>query len=110
MGGPTKESYLAATKRKQERIDALRTRDGLVDLAEWRAALRTVTGLKALFHDAPWLGDVRLAPAADVGFELRVVVLWDAQRAKMCLPSSVDDVPVRVIVKNPTAPSRVEPA
>jgi hypothetical protein len=48
----------------------VRTRDGVVDLAEWRAARRAVTGLLGLLHDPPWLADVRLAPAADVGLEL----------------------------------------
>jgi hypothetical protein len=101
MGGPSRESYLAAQKRKQERLDALRTRDGVVDLAEWRSALRAAAGLQNLLHDPPWLGGVRLAPAPEVGFELRVTMLWESHQARMCLPSSVDDVPVRVMVLNP---------
>jgi hypothetical protein len=106
MGGPSRESYLAAQKRKQERLDALRTRGGVVDLAEWRKALRTVDGLERLLHAPPWLGAVRLAAAPDVGFELRVTLLWDSAQARMCLPRSVDDVPVRVLVLNPGAAAR----
>ena len=101
MGGPSKESYLAAQRREQARWDALRTRDGLVDLAEWRAALHTVPGLEKLLGNPPWLEHVRLAPASEVGFELLVTMLWYAHEGHMCLPSSVDEVPVRVIVRNP---------
>lgn len=106
MGGPSRESYLAAKKRKQERLDALRTRGGVVDLAEWRKALRTVAGLTGLLQNPPWLGAVRLAAAEEVGFELHVTLLWDSPQARMCLPCSVDDVPVRVLVLNPGAAAR----
>jgi hypothetical protein len=106
MGGPSRESYLAAQKRKQERLDALRTRGGVVDLAEWRKALRTVFGLQGLLQNPPWLGGVRLGAAPDVGFELRVTLLWNSPQARMCLPCSVDDVPVRVLVLNPGSAAR----
>jgi hypothetical protein len=43
MGGPSRAGYREAEKRRRARRDALRTRGGVVDLAEWRAALRTVT-------------------------------------------------------------------
>ncbi|BDG02876.1 hypothetical protein [Anaeromyxobacter oryzae] len=97
MGRPSRESYLAAEKRRR----ALRTRDGIVDLAEWRAALPAVAGLERLLHDPPWLEGVRLAPAAKVGFELRVTILSDSAEARACLPTAVNEVPVRVIVRNP---------
>jgi hypothetical protein len=103
MDGPSRESYLAARKRRQERRDALRTRDGVVDLAEWRTARRAVTGLLGLLDGPPWLLDVRLAPAADVGLEPRVTMLWDDAQGRMCLRTSVDEIPVRVIVRNPDA-------
>ena len=103
MGGPSRESYLAARARLQARLDTLRTRDGVVALAEWRSALPTVAGLEKLLQGPPWLLHVRLAPAPDVGFELRVTMLWDSPRGRMCLPSAVDDVPVRVVVRNPPA-------
>jgi hypothetical protein len=103
MGGPSRESYLAAKARQQARLDALRTRAGVVDLAEWRTALRTVAALERLLHDPPWLLGVRLAPADDVGFELRVTLLWDSPQARMCLPRAIDDVPVRVRVRNEAA-------
>ncbi len=97
MGGPSRESYLAAKKRRQERLDALRTRGGVVDLAEWRKALGAASGLERLLHDPPWLLSVRLTTAEDVGFELRVTLLWDSPQARMCLPTAVDEVPVRVL-------------
>jgi hypothetical protein len=100
MGGPSRESYLAAKKRRQERLDALCTRGGIVDLAEWRKALGIVGALERLLHDPPWLLGVRLAAADEVGFELRVTLLWDSPEARMCLPSAVNDVPVRIVVRN----------
>jgi hypothetical protein len=72
-----------------------------VDLAEWRSALRARAALEGLLHDPPWLLQVRLAAAEEVGFELRVELLWDSPEARLCLPSSVDDAPVKVVVRNP---------
>jgi hypothetical protein len=66
-------------------------------------ALRSVAVIEGLLHEPPWLKSVQLAPAADVGFELRVTMLWDSAEARMCLPASVDGVPVRVVVRNPGA-------
>jgi hypothetical protein len=76
MGGPSRAGYREAEKRRRAQRDALRTRGGVVDLAEWRAALRTVAAVEGLLHEPPWLKSVQLAPAADVGFELRVTMLW----------------------------------
>jgi hypothetical protein len=103
MGGPSRAGYREAEKRRRARRDALRTRGGVVDLAEWCAALRTVAAVEGLLHEPPWLKSVQLAPAAEVGFELRVTMLWDSAEARMCLPASVDGVPVRVLVRNPGA-------
>jgi hypothetical protein len=103
MGGPSRAAYREAEKRRRARRDALRTRGGVVDLTEWRAALRTVAAVEGLLHEPPWLKSVQLAPAADVGCDLRVTMLWDSAEARMCLPASVDGVPVRVLVRNPGA-------
>jgi hypothetical protein len=100
MGGPSRASYLAAQKRKAARLAAMRTRDGVVDLAEWRAALPSVAAIQRLLGPSPWLVEARLAPAADVGFVLRVTLLWDAEEARLCLPTTVNDVPVQVVVRN----------
>jgi hypothetical protein len=81
----------------------MRTRDGVVDLAEWRAAIPAATALEGLLHDPPWLLGVRLAPAEVVGFELRVTLLWETPQARMCLPSGINDIPVKLIVRNPGA-------
>src|SRR5512143_1819228 len=102
MGGPSRESYLAAQKQRQDRLDALRTRGGVVDLIEWRIALRAVAGLERLLGDPPWLVGVRLAAAREVGFELVVTLLRETPQARMCLPSHVDDIPVRIVVRNAT--------
>lgn len=108
MGGPSRESYLAAQKRKEARLAAMRTRGGVVDLAEWRAALPCVAAIERLLNGAPWLVHARLAPAADVGIELRVTLLWHAEEARMCLPRAVNDVPVRVVVRNARTGGAVE--
>jgi hypothetical protein len=93
MGGPSTESYLEVQKGRPARRDALRTRGGVVALAEWRGARRAVTALLGLLHDPPWLLDMRLAPAADAGLELSVTMLWDDAQGRMFLPTSVDEIP-----------------
>jgi hypothetical protein len=103
MGGPSRASYLAAEKRKAARRAAMRTRDGVVDLAEWRAALPCVAAIERLLQGSLWFLGARIAPADDVGFELRVTLLQDSEQARMCLPTAVNDVPVRVAVRNPSS-------
>lgn len=71
-----------------------------MDPAEWRKALGAVAALEQLLHDPLWLLGVRLAAAGEVGFELQVTLLWDSPEARICLPSAVNDVPVRVVVRN----------
>ncbi len=44
MDGPSRESYLAMQARKQAWLDALRTRDDMVALDEWRLAVEAVGG------------------------------------------------------------------
>jgi hypothetical protein len=106
MGGPSPESYRAAKAALQRRLDAMRTRDGVVDLAEWRAALSAVGCFHSMFGMLPLLLDVRLVPSSSVGFELVVTLARDAREVRICLPSAVNDVPVRVVVRNPDRPAR----
>lgn len=101
MGGPSRRSHLAAQVRERRRLAALRTRHGVVDLAEWRKARRAAAALEGLLHEPPWLLEVRLVPAATAGLELRVVLLRDSPAARLSLPRSIDDVPVRIVVRNP---------
>jgi hypothetical protein len=100
MGGPSRESYRRSQAAKQRRLDALRTRGGVVDLAEWRAALRTLEYVRAVVRQFPIALDVRLAVASGAGFELVVTLVQDDRRIR-ALPSSANDVPVRVEVRNP---------
>jgi hypothetical protein len=98
MGGPSGESHLAAQKRRQERLDALRTRGGIVDLAEWLKALPpTVNCLERLLHESPWLLGVGLAAANDVGFEL-ASRSCGTRRKRAC--AFRRHVPVRIVVRD----------
>lgn len=48
MGGPNREAYLADKTRKEARRAALRTRDGVVAMDEWRDALESKRCLETL--------------------------------------------------------------
>jgi hypothetical protein len=106
MGGPSRESYRAAEAARQKRLDAMRTRDGVVDLAEWRAALPAMEFVRSTFGRFPLLLDVRLLPSRSVGFEVVVTLARDAREIRVCLPRAVNDVPVRIVVRNPERRSR----
>lgn len=84
----------------------MRTRDGVVDLAEWRAALPAVEFLRSAHGHHPLLLDVRLVPSGTVGFELELILAREAPEIRMCLPRAVNDIPVRVVVLNPDRASR----
>jgi hypothetical protein len=85
----------------EERLAAMRTRDGVVDLAELREARRTAEFLRSSVGKLPLFHDVRVVLAAEDGFELEVSLLRESRQVRVCLPSSVNDVPVRVVVRNP---------
>jgi hypothetical protein len=105
MGGPSRESYRAAEAARKKRLDAMRTRDGIVDLEEFRVAQRTALWLEQLVGSSPSFLSARLVPAPTAGFELRLTLVRDDPDLRLCLPSSVDDVPVRVIARNAGRPS-----
>lgn len=105
MGGPSLESYRAAEAARKKRLAAMRTRGGIVDLAEWRAARRTAEFLQATHERLPLLLGIRVVVSRDVGFELEVTLVWDDPTVRVCLPSAVDDIPVRVVVRNPARSS-----
>lgn len=102
--GPSVEAYRAAAAAEAEalrrRIAALRTRDGVVDLAELREALRTADFLRATCGRLPLLIGVRVVVAAEVGIELEVTIARDDDLTRRCLPTRVNDVPVRVVVRS----------
>jgi hypothetical protein len=79
----------------------MRTRCGVVDLAEWRAALRAVEFLRSLYGRLPLVIDARLRPASTVGFELVVTLVREDRQVRVSLPRAVNDVPVRIVVRNP---------
>lgn len=101
MGGPSRESWLKAEEARKKRLAALRTRDGVVDLGEWRTALRAAEFLRLTHGAVPLLLDVRLVVARDAGFEVVVRLVREDTMLRRCLPRSVNDVPVRVEVTNP---------
>lgn len=98
-----REAYLADKARKEARRAALRTRDGVIDLTEWRAAAQAKHALEKLMGWADWLLEVRVAASKAIGCELVATLLWDAEQARVSMPSAVDDVPVRVEIRNGTA-------
>jgi hypothetical protein len=106
MGGPSRESLLRSEEARKKRLAAMRTRNGVVDLAEWRAALRAAEFLRMTHGAVPLLLEVRLAVAREVGFEVVVRLVRDDTMLRRCLPRSVNDVPVHVEVVNPDAGQR----
>ncbi len=107
MGGPSLESYRAAEEAKRKRRAALRTRDGVVDLAELRAAQKAAEFLRSTIGSAPLFLGVRVVVAPEVGFELEVKLAREDRPLRRCLPCSVNDVPVRVVVRNPERAAHV---
>lgn len=111
MGGPNREAYLADKARKEARRAALRTRDGVVALDEWREALRAKRCLEELLGSPEWLLGIRVAPSPTVGVRLVVTFLWNSAQGHMCLPSAVNDVEVVEKVRNAShraaAPRRI---
>ena len=105
MGGPSLESHRAAEEAKKKRIAALRTRDGVVDLAELRAAQKAAEYLRTALGPLSLVLGVRVVVAAEVGFELVMTLARDDRRVRVCLPSAVNDIPVRVEVRNPDRPA-----
>jgi hypothetical protein len=105
MGGPSRESHRAAEEAKKKRIAALRTRDGVVDLAELRAAQKAAEYLRTALGQLSLVLGVRVVVAAEVGFELVMTLARDDRRVRVCLPSAVNDIPVRVEVRNPDRPA-----
>ena len=101
MGGPTIESYRAAEAARKKRLAAMRTRDGVVDLAEWREARRAAGFLESTHGDLPLFLSIRVLLAESVGFELEVTLARDDRAVRVCIPSAVNDVPVRIVVRNP---------
>ena len=102
MSGPSKESYLAAKARKQARMDAMRTRDGVVDLEEWRATAPKVGAwVERHLTVEPWFLGARLVAAPDVGFVL--VIAASFPPSPSWLHSSLSDIPFCFVVRNPGA-------
>jgi hypothetical protein len=100
MGGPSAESWRKSEEARLLRRAALRTRYGVVDLSEYRGAVQAAQVLRGMLHEPPWLLGVSAVVAADVGLEIVVTILREHEMLRRCLPSSVNDVPVRVVVKN----------
>ena len=97
MGGPSAAAYRAAEEARRKRRDALRTRDGVVDLAEWRAAVRSARFLEKQLAGSHAVVCVRPAAAATVGFELRGTLWW--RDPDYPGPTAVDEIPVRYRVR-----------
>jgi hypothetical protein len=100
MGGPNAESYRKMREAQAARRAALRTRDGVVDLSEYRDARKAAQALRGMLHEPTWLLGVSVVVAAEVGLEIIVDILREDEMLRRCLPSSVNEVPVRVVVRN----------
>ncbi len=92
--------YLDSEAAREARLAAMRTRDGVIDLAEWRVARKAAAAFAEIVNHAPWLLDARVVPASTVGFELHVTLLVDDPLILACLPTHVNDVPVRIVAKH----------
>ncbi|HYG66017.1 MAG TPA: hypothetical protein VD838_00110 [Anaeromyxobacteraceae bacterium] len=101
MGGPSRESYLQAEAAKRERIAAKRTRDGVVDLAEWRHAVKMARHLVEHFGNAPWLLEVRVAEGEIEWLELHVITTRELEWPDRPGITALDDLPIRFISRNP---------
>jgi hypothetical protein len=103
MAESTVQALLEAEAAREQRRATLRTRDGVVDLAEWRVARKAAAALDELLGHPAWLLEARVVPASELGFELRVTVLIDDPVVLACLPTWVNDVPLRVTARNAAA-------
>lgn len=101
MGCPTIESYRAAEAARKKRFAAVRTRDGVVDLTEWCEARHAAGFLESTHGNLPLLLRIRVLVAESVGFEIEVTLAQDDRGVRVCIPSAVNDVPVRIVVRNP---------
>ncbi|HET9553235.1 MAG TPA: hypothetical protein VFP50_09730 [Anaeromyxobacteraceae bacterium] len=99
MGGPNVEAYRRAAEQERRRIAALRTRDGVIDLAELRAARVAADFLRGTYGRLPLLVGIRVVLAAQVGFELEVAIAREDHLTRVGLPTAVNHVPVRVVVR-----------
>ncbi len=104
MGGPSLESQRAAEERRKARLAAMRTRNGVVDLAEWRAARHAADFLRSTHGDLPLFLGIRVLVSRSVGFELEVTLVRDDPMVRRCIPTAVNEVPVRIVVRNPERP------
>ncbi len=104
MGGPSLESHRAAEERRKARLAAMRTRDGVVDLAELRAARHAADFLRSTHGDLPLLLGIRVFVAKSIGFELEVTLVRNDPMVRRCIPTAVNEVPVRIVVRNPERP------
>lgn len=104
----TAEGYRRAQQAKAERRRRLRTRGGVVDLSEWRDALGAERFAREIVGGLAQVASIRVRPAEDVGFVLEIALLQDEPTVRLCLPTAVDEIPVRVRVPRagPGAPPR----
>jgi hypothetical protein len=91
-----REAYQRAEEARAERRRRLRTRDGVVDLSEWREAKRAERFARETFGGISWVSSICVALAEDVGFAMEVVLVQDSPTFRRCLPSAVNEIPVRV--------------
>lgn len=68
----------------------------VIGLKTYQVAKRGAVALRGLLHEPEWLVDVKARVLASGDLELVALVTTDAMRVRMCLPASIDDIPVRV--------------
>jgi hypothetical protein len=75
--------------------NATRTAE-VIGFETYKLARRAAAALRGLLHEPDWLIDVRVVVLASGESELVVEVAAMRKHILMCLPRSVDDIPVRV--------------
>jgi hypothetical protein len=71
-----------------------------MDLAEWRAARHAAESRQSTDGRFPLLLGNRVFVSRDVGFELELTLVSENPTVRVCLLSAVNDVPVRIVVRD----------
>lgn len=71
----------------------------VVSLDAYRSAVRAAAFMLGCMHDPPWLKVVKPKTLPNGGTQLLVVILYEDVMIRRCIPTSVDKIPVSVVVE-----------
>ena len=93
----TADSYRAAQEKARARREAIaRSLPGVVDLDEWKHAVGARKALVELVGRCAWFGGAVIVHGAERGRELRVRLVYRCREAECSVPTSCNDVPVKL--------------